>query len=57
MVMFDNIEEIFQEIRDYNEYSKALVTLITAVGALIVIFYTFKILYSLIQGKFIDIKV
>ena len=49
--MFDNIEEIFQSLRDLNDYTKALVTLATATGTFFIILYTFKFSYEALTGK------
>lgn len=50
--MFENIEELFQKLRDINEYSRALVTLTTAVGALFILYHTTVITVKSLQGKF-----
>lgn len=50
MVMFDDIEEIFKSVRDFSEYSRAIVTLATATGSLIILFYTIKLLFHLLVG-------
>lgn len=50
--MFENIEEIFQNIRGFSDYSKALVTLTTALGALGILFYSTKFLLATVRGKF-----
>jgi len=47
MAMFEAIEDIWTKVRDFNEYSKALVTLATSVGAVVIILYTINILYKL----------
>lgn len=52
MVMFDDLETLFQKIRDFSEYSKALVTLTTALGALGIVFYSAKLLFATIRGKY-----
>lgn len=51
MVLFDSIEEIFKEIRELGEYPRALVTLTTAIGALVVFIYFLIVSFKLIQGK------
>lgn len=51
MVMFDDIEDIFKNVREFNDYSKALVTLATATGTLFLIFYTIKFIFGLLVGK------
>lgn len=52
MVMFDDIEEIFKSVRDFSEYSKALVTLATATGTLFLIIYSIKFIFELLVGKY-----
>lgn len=47
MVLFEGIEEIWNQVRDFNEYSRALVTLATSIGAIIIFFYTLKLAYKL----------
>lgn len=51
MVLFDNIEDLFQSVREFSDYTKALITLATAIGALVMIIVTLKFLYSLLNGK------
>lgn len=51
MVMFDNIEELFQSLRDFNDYSKALVTLATATGSLLILVYFLKFCLTSIKSK------
>lgn len=52
MTIFEDIEELFQNIRDYNEYTRAIITLLTGFGALLAIYYFLRILYLTIRGKF-----
>lgn len=51
MVMFDDIEDIFKNVREFNDYSKALVTLATATGTIFLIFYAVKLIFQLFIGK------
>lgn len=51
MVMFDDFEEIFKSVRDFSEYSKALVTFATAVGAILIVIYSIIFIFDLIVGK------
>lgn len=51
MVAFDNIEDIFQQIRAFNDNSRAAVTLVTAIGALYVTYALIKLSYRIIIGK------
>lgn len=50
--MFEAIDDILQKVSGFNEYSKACVTLASAVGVIIILVYTLKFVYDLIQGKF-----
>ena len=51
MVMFDAIDEIFTKIAEFSDYSKALVTLATAFGSVVIMFLTLRLIYSTIWGK------
>lgn len=51
MVLFDGIEEIFQRWRNYNEYSRDLVTLATSIGILAIVVVVLKLTFSTIRGK------
>ena len=50
MTLFDTIERLFQDVRDYNECTKALVTVFTATGALLILLCLIKIAYDLFTG-------
>lgn len=50
MVLFDNIEDLFQNVRDFSEYTKAIVTLATTVGTIFLIIFSIKTFYSLFNG-------
>lgn len=50
MVLFDNIEDFFHYFRDLSEYTRAITTLATTVGALFLIVLSFKASYSLFNG-------
>lgn len=50
MAMFESIDDIWKEVRDFNEYTKALVSLATSIGAIVIILYTFRLIYKLIQA-------
>ena len=45
--MFEDIEDIWTRVRNFNEYSKTLVTLATTVGALVITIFVIKVLYRL----------
>lgn len=51
MVAFDGLEDIFKSISEYSEYSRAVLTVITATGFLTLIWLTLASLYHTIQGK------
>jgi hypothetical protein len=53
MVIFEAMEDLLKKISDFNEYSRALVTLASAVGILVIFFYTICLTYKLIKGMFI----
>lgn len=51
MAVFDNIEDMFQNVRELGECCQTLVTLATAIGSIAIIFHTLKFIFKLIQGK------
>lgn len=54
MVLFDSIEEIFNEIRQLGEYPRALVSLTTAIGALVIFVFILRATFQLIQGEYLE---
>lgn len=50
--MLDDIEKIFKGVRGFGESSRALVTLATVTGALLLVFYIVKFLVHLITGEY-----
>lgn len=50
MVLFDNIEDLFQNVRDTGSEGKALISLATIFGAIFFIILSIKTFYSLLIG-------
>lgn len=51
MVALDSLEDIFEQIAGYSEYSAAALTITTATGFLILTWLTLVFLYHIIQGE------
>lgn len=51
MAIIRAIEEIFQNVLGFNEYTKALVLLLTGFGALVGLLIALKLTHSTIRGK------
>lgn len=48
--MFENIEELFGKLRDFSVYSRDLVTLSTAIGTLVIVYYSVVTAATLFRG-------